>query len=298
VTAGFALKKLLNEPEGLASLIEISRRLCGNSVTAFCDLEKLCLTGTVGAALRFLKSQVGIAASISDDRFAAFDHGLKEVLAAEIVSVTDVELGESLTGLSHNALKTLVKNLGVVNVDVTDTVVEVVTYGEHSVIQEDVENFGIHRLCRKIAYGLALPVRIYLLKSFNGGGGYIERVGLTGSDRVVFFFEPLEGVFGEGLASAGGDRVTTYDKLLGTDNYRNILHNVAESLGATLHDGKSFGLLIAFGDQLGSVCLDLGHISVEVIDEPLNSGALIYYKFDLTHNKISIEIFAELLSLQ
>jgi hypothetical protein len=73
---------------------------------------------------------------------------------------------------------------------------------------------------------------------------------------------------------------------------------VAESLGASLYDGKSLGLLVAFGDQLGSVCLDLGHVSVEMIDEPLNSGALFYYKFNLTHNKISIEIFAELLLLQ
>ena len=277
------LKELLNEPERLTSLVEVARGLCGNASAVLGDLYKLGSAGAVGAVLRLLHCKCGIALCIGDDRFTALDHRFKEVLAAQIVAVSDIKLRERRLCLINNTLETLVNNLCVVYVDVTDTVVEVVADGKYAVVEEDVKNLGVHRLSREIAYGFALPIGVDPLKSFNGGGRYVERVGFSRCDRVVFLFKPLERVLGEGLTAAGSDRVASYDKLVGADHDRNVPHNVTERRRASLDDRHALGLLVALGYELGSVSLDLGHIGIKMVNKPLNSGALFYYKFNLTH---------------
>ena len=58
---------------------------------------------------------------------------------------------------------------------------------------------------------------------------------------------------------------------------------MAESRGATLYYRERLGCLIAFGQELRTVSLDLRHFCIEVGDEPVYSRALLYLKLYFTH---------------
>ena len=283
MTRGLHLHELLDEPEALAGLVEGAGSLGGNAVAGLGNGEQLGLAVGISTLGGLSQCQVGVAAGVGDDGLTALDDSLQEALALGVVALTAGQLGDLSLALLNVGLQTAVNDLLVVDVDVTNAVEEVVTDGKDAVVHENVQHLGVHVGGGQIADGLALPVGVYVFQTADGVGGNVEGIGLTGSDGLVLGREPLVGELGEGLTTAGSHRVGAYDQLTGTDDDRNVLQNVAEGRGATLNDGQILGLLVALGHQLGAVGLDLGHVLVEIVDEPSDTGALFNNKFQFGH---------------
>ena len=173
-----------------------------------------------------------------------------------------------------------------------NAVEEVVTHGEDAVVHEDVQHLGIHVGGGEIADGLALPVGVNGLQTADGVGGDVEGIGLAGGDGLILGGEPLVGELGEGLTAAGGDGAGADDQLTLTDDDRNVLQNVTEGGRAALDDGQMLGLLVALGDKLRAIGLDLGHVGVEIVDQAGDTGAFfndeLHFGHGLTLSYLSI----------
>ena len=283
VTRGLHLHELLDEPEALACLVEGAGGLGGDAVAGLGDGQQLGLAVGVGAVGGLGQSQIRVAAGVGDDTLTALDDGLQEVAAGGVVALTAGELGQLCLALLDVGLQTLVDDPLVVDVDVAHAVVEVVTDRENAVVQEDVQNLGVHVGGGEIADGLALPVGVNRLQTADGVGGDVEGIGLTGGDGLVLGREPLEGELGEGLTAAGSHRAGAHDQLTGTDDDRNILQNMTEGGRTALDDGQMLGLLVALGNQLRAIGLDLGHVGVEILNQAGNTGAFFNDELDLGH---------------
>ena len=279
VTRGLHLHELLDEPEALTSLMEGAGSLGGNAVAGLGNGEQLGFAIRISALGGLSQCQVGVAAGVSNDSLTALNDSLQEALALSVVTLTAGQLGQLCLAFLNVGLQTLVNDLLVVDVDVANAVEEVVANGKNAVVHEHVQHLGIHVGGGQIADGSALPVGVNVLKTADGIGGDVEGISLTGSDGLVLGRKPLIGELGEGLATAGSHRVGSNDQLTLADDDRNVLQNVAEGRRATLDDGQIFGLLVALGDQLGAVSLDLRHILVEIVDESSDTGALFNNKF-------------------
>ena len=283
MTGGLHLHELLDEPEALACLVEGAGGLGGNVIAGLGNGEQLSLAVGIGAVGGLSQSQVGVAAGVGDDSLAALNDGLQESLAGGVVALTAGQLGDLSAALLDVGLETAVDHLLIVDVDVANAVEEVVADGENAVVHEDVQHLGIHVGGGQIADGLALPVGVNVLKTADGVGGDVEGVSLTGGNGLVLGRKPLEGELGEGLATAGSHGVGADDQLTLADDDRNVLQDVAEGGGATLDDGEILGLLVALGDQLGTICLDLRHVLVEIVDQSSDTRALFNDKLQFGH---------------
>ena len=228
---------------------------------------------------------------VGDDSLTAFNDSLVELLLLLILAVTDVKLAHRCLCFGDHALKTLIDDLRVVHVDVADTVVEVVAYGEDTVVEEHVKHLRIHTCGGKVADGLALPVGVNLLQAFNSVLRNIEGIGLARGDRVELGLQPLEGVLGEGLAATGGDRVAANDQLALANDNRDIFQNMTECRRAALDNGQMLGFLIAFRNQLRAVGLDLGHLFVKMLDQAVDTRAFFNHKFQFSHNCFPLFIY-------
>ena len=204
VTRGLHLHELLDEPEALACLVEGTGRLGGHAVAGLGNGEQLGLAVGIGAVGSLGQRQIGITAGIGNDSLTALDDRFQEVTAGCVVALAAGQLGKLCLAFLDVGLETPIDDTLVVNVDVTDTVVEVVTHGENAVVHEDVQHLGVHVGGGEIADGLALPVGVDSLQTANGIRGDVEGIGLTGGDGLVLGREPLVGELGEGLAATGG----------------------------------------------------------------------------------------------
>ena len=292
VTRGLHLHELLDEPEALASLVEGAGGLGGNMIAGLGDGQQLGLAVGIGAVGGEGQSQIRVAAGVGDDGLTALDDGLPEVALLGVVALTAGEGGQLSLALLDVGLKTAVDDLLVVDVDVANAVEEVVTHGEDAVVHEDVQHLGIHVGGGEIADGLALPVGVNGLQTADGVGGDVEGIGLAGGDGLILGGEPLVGELGEGLTAAGGDGAGADDQLTLTDDDRNVLQNVTEGGRAALDDGQMLGLLVALGDKLRAIGLNLGHVGVEIVDQAGDTGAFfndeLHFGHGLTLSYLSI----------
>ena len=265
VSAGFQLQNLLYEPECLASLVEASCGLTGYLRARLRDAEQLILAHAL-CLCRHVVSQLGISVTVSGDSLRAFNNSLQEVLAGQVIALTHIKLSHFLLCLTDDALHTKGNDLFVIDTNVTDAVVEVVTDRENAVIHKDIQALGVHVSGSEVADRLAVPVRMYLFKSCYGFGRNVERVSLTGCNSIVLGTQPLEGILGVSLTTTGRYRVCTDDQLVGTDDDRDIGKNVTQSGTSSFYNREIFRILIAFRYQLGAVRLDLGQLCVKVLD--------------------------------
>ena len=275
VPAGLQLQQLLDKPERLARLVEITRRMGRDVVAGIRNLEQLCLAHRVGTLCRLAQGEVGIAAGIRLHRLTAFDDSFKEVAAGDVIALPAIQPGKSLPALPDDRIQSLLNNASVIDVDVTHTVIEVVADRENAVVQEHIQHRRIHIGGGKVTGGSALPVGVHRLQAAHGVGRDIEGVCLARGDRIVLLLQPLIGILRIGLTAARRHRVGADDQLSPPDNDGDVLQNVPESGRAALDDRQTLGLLIALGDKLRTVRLYDRHILIQVSDQLRDAGAFL-----------------------
>ena len=289
VAAGFQLQDLLHEPECLASLVKASCGLTGNLRASLGNAQKLLLTCAGGFGSHVI-SKLCVSVSVCGDSLCALNDSLKEVLAGQVIALTHIQLGHFLLSLADHALHTEGDDLFVVYANVADAVVEIVTDRKNAVVEENIQAVGVHVGGSQVADRLTVPVGMYLFQSCYGLGRDVEGVSLTGGNSLVLRAQPLEGIFGIGLASTRGDRVCTDDQLVGTDDDRDIFKNVTQSGTSSLDNGEIFGFLIALGHKLCTIRLDFGELGIQMLDQARDTIAFGDLKFDFCHNTSSLSL--------
>ena len=284
VTRGLNLQKQLNKPEGLACLVEALCTEFGHTCAVSCYLFKLRATVLALLNLRHISCKARVSARVLDNRLTALDNRGKEVGAAYVIGVGYVKLIHRRLCLGNDTAVANLQNLAVVNADVTDTVVEVVTGGEYRVLGECVIRLGRHICLRKVGAGLTVPPGIDCAKDGLVLLTDIEGVCRTGCHGIKLCLKPFVGILGEHLTSAGCNGCTADDKLVIADNDGNIFKNVGECCTAALDDGKVLRRLVALGYKHTAGGLDFGHLLIKCVNKLADSCTLFNYKFYVFHN--------------
>ena len=105
VSARLHLQKELNEPEGLASLVEALSTELGHPCAVFSYSEKLRAPCGRALRVRFFQSEVGVPFRVIYYRLAAFYHRLKKSRALYIFGVGEVK------GVKQAGTSELINNL-------------------------------------------------------------------------------------------------------------------------------------------------------------------------------------------
>ena len=284
VTRGLNLQKQLNKPEGLACLVEALCTEFGHTCAVSCDFFKLRAAVLTLLCLCHISCKARVSARVFDNRLTALDNRGEEVHTADVIGVGYIKLIHRRLCLGNDTAVADFQNLAVVNTDVTDTVVEVVTGGKHRVLRERVIRLGRHICLRKVRAGLTVPPWVDGAKDRLVLLADIEGVCRTGCHCIKLCLKPFVGILGEHLTAAGCNGCTSDDKLVVADDDGNIFQNVGECRTATLDDRKILRGLVALGYKHAAGGLNLGHLLVECINESAYSRTFLNYEFYVFHN--------------
>ena len=274
MTGGLDLQQHLDEPEGLACFPEGFRAVFGNVCAVHGDCQQFLFAGGIGALVGSFHCKTRIALCVGDRRFTACDDRVKEVRSPVVFGMLKGVLCAFCSGFFDDAAVTDLQHLAVIDGDMTDAVVEVVA-GREDVVLHRKQSFLGHIRGRKLGGGSAVPVFVDLVKCRFGFLGDMERVGGACLDGIKFRFQPVKGVFREDLTAACDLGCGTDDQFLVADGDRQMFADMRKCLRTAGDDRFSFRRAVGFRQKNGAVCLDLGHMIKQCVDQPADAvGAL------------------------
>ena len=201
--------------------------------------------------------------------------------ARSIIAITHAQSGKCCPCFLNNGRISLINYLGIVNANVSDTVIEVVTDGENTVMHKDLKCFGCHIGRCKLGCRFSLPIGMNAAKTSLGILGNIKGVCLSLFDSIKFVLQPLIRVFGEGLTSARCYGVTADNQLLGANNDWNVLEDMAECGTSAPYNRQAFGRAVTFGQKLRTVSLNFGHFCIKMCNQSINTTA--FFNTEYSH---------------
>ena len=289
VTAALRLDEKLNEPEGLASLVEGACAVIRHVAADLGDLKKLLAANAIALGGGKTLCLVCVARGKISCGVTALDDRLDEVGALHIVAVTRFDGGKRRKRFLLDALVADAEHLTVIHGDMTHAVIEVVTDGEDTVVHKDVVRLGGHQGCRELARGLTLPIGMDGAQCFLGLFGDVEGVCLTRFNGVKFCFQPFPGILGEGGAAAGVLGIDTHDQLAAANDDGKTCKDVGECRTAAADRRKRLRCLVALGQKDRAVGFDLRKIAENIGNEHRDArtlfrgkaGGLMHHSFIL-----------------
>ena len=264
MSAGLDLQQHLYKPKGLARLAEAFRTVLGNATARRRNVKQLALSRKRNLGLCHGLSQRRIASCISDGCLTAHDHRTKEVTLLGVMTVARRQSGQRILGFLDDAAVANRQDLLVVGGQVTDSVVKVIA-GRENVVRHGKLGLIGHIGGRQLACGSSLPILIHLGEGRLGGIRDVEGIRRAMLYRIKFRLQPLKGILGKYLTSAGGLGGRSDDQLILTNDNGQILQDVLERLGTACDDRLTLGLLVGFGQKHRAVRLNLGQLRVEGI---------------------------------
>ena len=274
VTAGFHLQKHLDKPEGLTSLVEVSRAEFGNAFAVESNATKLSLSFEILTTVRHCVRKLCVALRVGDDRLTADDNGVEEMMALCVIAVAEIQLRESRLRFLDDTAVAHAQYLSVINGNVSDAVVEIVARRKN-IVRDRGERLGSHIGGRKITCGLALPIFMHFSQSSLCLLGNVEGVRSACFDSIEFCLQPFKRIFREGLTAARRLSCASDDQFLITNGDRDILQNMRERFRAAKNNRLTLRFAVRFRQQNSTVRFDFRHFFVQVFDKTTDSVSLL-----------------------
>ena len=202
--------------------------------------------------------------------FAAGDDCIEEVRSPVVFGMLKGILCAFCLCFFDDAAVADLQHLAVVDGDVTDAVVEVVA-GREDVVLHRKQGLLCHVGGRKLGGGSAAPVFVDLMQGSLRFLGDMERIGGACLNSIEFRLQPVKGVFREYLTAACDLRCGADDQLLVADGDRQVFADVRKSLCAAGDDRFTLCRTVGFRQKNGAVCLDLGHMIKQRLDQPTDT---------------------------